>query len=157
MQGDCRLSIGLPPSSWLCRLWSWKEDLQQAWNRDRRAVCDQVGLSHCQHDGLVTVRDKACLRRGHNEQSRQGHQCSETTLTEESRFHISTPLGIEPGSFMTGSKRVYCTTWPVELCMNAGRLQALHKLTFFSEQSYTFGKFINLTINILFRYCFRGE
>jgi hypothetical protein len=27
-------------------------------------------------------------------------------LTGESRFHISTPLGIEPVSLMTGSKRV---------------------------------------------------
>ncbi len=27
-------------------------------------------------------------------------------LTGESRFHISTPLGIEPGSLMTGSKHV---------------------------------------------------
>jgi hypothetical protein len=33
-------------------------------------------------------------------------KCSETTLTRESQFHISTPLGIEPGSLMTGSKRV---------------------------------------------------
>jgi hypothetical protein len=32
--------------------------------------------------------------------------CSETMLTGESRFHTSTPLGIEPGSLMTGSKRV---------------------------------------------------
>jgi hypothetical protein len=32
--------------------------------------------------------------------------CSETMLTGESRFHIITPLGIEPGSIMTGSKRV---------------------------------------------------
>jgi hypothetical protein len=32
--------------------------------------------------------------------------CSETTLTGESRFHIRTPLGIEPESLMTGSKRV---------------------------------------------------
>jgi hypothetical protein len=39
------------------------------------------GLSHCQHDALVTVRDEARLRRGHNDQSRRGHQCSETTLT----------------------------------------------------------------------------
>jgi hypothetical protein len=31
--------------------------------------------------------------------------CSETTLTGESRFHIST-RGFEPGSLMTGSKRV---------------------------------------------------
>jgi hypothetical protein len=52
------------------------------------------------------VRDEARLRRGHNDQSRRGHQCSETTLTGESQFHISTPLGIEPGSLMTGSKWV---------------------------------------------------
>jgi hypothetical protein len=65
-----------------------------------------VGLSHCRYDDLVTVRDEACLRRGHNDQSRWGHQCSETMLTGESRFHISIPLGIEPGSLMTGSKRV---------------------------------------------------
>jgi hypothetical protein len=32
--------------------------------------------------------------------------CSKTTLTGESRFHINTPLGIEPGSLMTGSKQV---------------------------------------------------
>jgi hypothetical protein len=32
--------------------------------------------------------------------------CSKATLTGESRFHISTSLGIEPGSLMTGSKRV---------------------------------------------------
>ncbi len=36
----------------------------------------------------------------------QIRQCSETTLTGESRSHISTPLGIEPGSLMMGSKRV---------------------------------------------------
>ncbi len=38
--------------------------------------------------------------------SGQGHQCSKTTLTGESQFHISTPLGFEPGSLMTGSKWV---------------------------------------------------
>jgi hypothetical protein len=32
--------------------------------------------------------------------------CSETALTGESRFHKSTPLGIEPGSLMRGSKRL---------------------------------------------------
>jgi hypothetical protein len=31
---------------------------------------------------------------------------SETTLTGESRFHLSTTLGIEPGSLMRGSKQV---------------------------------------------------
>jgi hypothetical protein len=51
--------------------------------------------------------------------------CSKTTLTGESRFHISTPPGIEPGSLMTGSKRG--TTGLVELCMNVVRLQAIHR------------------------------
>jgi hypothetical protein len=83
-----------PPSSWLRQLWSRKGDLQWAWNRDRKAVWDQVGLSYCRHEGLVTVRDEASFRRGHNDQSRQRHQCSETTLTGESWFHISTPSGI---------------------------------------------------------------
>jgi hypothetical protein len=32
--------------------------------------------------------------------------CSEATLTGESQFHISTPLRIEPGSPIMGSKRV---------------------------------------------------
>jgi hypothetical protein len=78
------------------RLWSWKWDLQQAWNRDRRAVWDHVGLSHCQHEGLVMVRDEARVRRGHrNDQSFRGHQCSETMLTGESRFYISPPRGFE--------------------------------------------------------------
>jgi hypothetical protein len=35
--------------------------------------------SHCWHNSLVTVRDEARLRQGHNNQSRRGHQCSETT------------------------------------------------------------------------------
>jgi hypothetical protein len=53
------------------------------------------------------VRDGARLRRGHNDdQSRQGHQCSETTLTGESRFHVRTPQGFEPESLVTGSKQV---------------------------------------------------
>jgi hypothetical protein len=34
MQWDSRLSTGLPSSSQLCQLWSRKEDLQRAWNRD---------------------------------------------------------------------------------------------------------------------------
>jgi hypothetical protein len=69
-----------PPAARLCWLWSRKEDLQRAWNQDRRAVWDQVGSSHCRHDGLVMVQDKASLRQGHNDHSRQGHQCSEATL-----------------------------------------------------------------------------
>ncbi len=43
----------------------------------------------------MMVWDKACRSRGHrNDQSRQGHQCSKTSLTGESLFHISTPQGI---------------------------------------------------------------
>jgi hypothetical protein len=98
-------SRGLPPQQQTMWLWSQKEDLQRAWNQDRRAVWYQVGLSHCRQDGLVTVRDEAHLRQGHNDKSRQSHQCSKTTLTGESQFQISTPLGIEPGSLMMGSKR----------------------------------------------------
>ncbi len=62
---ECTKIAGYPrvypqqPTMWL---WSRKEDLQWAWNRNRRAVWDQVGLSHCRYDGLVTVRDKAHLR-----------------------------------------------------------------------------------------------
>ncbi len=52
------------------------------------------------------VRDEARLRQGHNDQSRQSHQYSKTTLNKGFRFHISTPLGIEPGSLMMGNKRV---------------------------------------------------
>ncbi len=98
-----------PPSSRLCWLWSQKKDLQQAWNWERRAVWDQVGLSQCRHDGLVTVQDTARLRQGYNDQSQWGHQCSETMLTGESRCYRSTRLGIEPGSLMTGSK--WLTHW----------------------------------------------
>jgi hypothetical protein len=112
MNAECRLSTWLPPSSWRCRLWSRNEDLQVVWNWDRRAVWDQVVLWHCRYNSLVTVRDEACLRRGHNDQSGRGHQCSETTLTGESQFRISMPLGIEPGSLMTGGKRV--THWTSE-------------------------------------------
>jgi hypothetical protein len=60
----------------------------------------------------VTVQDEACLGRGHNDQSCRGHQCSETTPTGEFRFHISTFLGIKPGSLMTGSKGL--THWTSE-------------------------------------------
>ncbi len=38
-----------------------------------------------------------------NDQSRWGHQCSETSLTVESRFHISPPRGFEPASLVAGS------------------------------------------------------
>jgi hypothetical protein len=77
------------------RLWSWKGDLQRAWNGDRRAVWDQVRLSHCRHEGQVMIQDEVRLRRGHrNDQSRRGHQCSEMTLIGQSWCHISTPQWI---------------------------------------------------------------
>ncbi len=42
-----------------------------------------------------SIWDEALRKRGCNDdQLRQGHQCSETTLTGESPFHISTPQGI---------------------------------------------------------------
>jgi hypothetical protein len=106
MKWVCRLSTGLPPSSRLRRLWSWKEVLQWAWNRDKKAAWDQVGLSHCRHKGLVTVWDEAQCRRGRNNDQSRGHQCSETSLTGESRFHISTPppRGFKPRSLVMGSK-----------------------------------------------------
>jgi hypothetical protein len=97
---------GFPPAANYVWLWSRKKELQRACNRDKRALWDQAGLSHFRYEGLVMVRDEARLRRGHNDQSCRGHQCSETTLTGECWFHISTPLGIEPGSLMMGSKRV---------------------------------------------------
>ncbi len=118
------------PSSRLCWLWSRKGDLQRAWNWDRKAVWDQVGLSHCRHDSLVTVRDEARCRRGYNDQSRWGHQCREMTLTGESLFHISTPWGLNPGP--SGWEANGWTTGPVELCMNAVRLQALHSAMIFN-------------------------
>ncbi len=63
-----------------------------------------TGLSHCRHEGLVMVWDRARLRRGYDDQLCQGHQCSKTTLTGESWFHISPPRGFEPRSLVTGSK-----------------------------------------------------
>jgi hypothetical protein len=40
------------------------------------------------------------------DQSRRGHQCSETTIVGESRFHISSPRGFEPVTLVAGSKQV---------------------------------------------------
>jgi hypothetical protein len=96
MQWDCRLSTGLPPAANYVACDS------------RRRICSEhetgteelfetsriITLSHY---GLVTVRYEAHLRRGHNDQLRQSHQCSETMLTGESRFHISTFIGLNPG------------------------------------------------------------
>ncbi len=51
--------------------------------------------------------------------------CSETTLTGESRFHISPPRGFEPVSLVAGSKQVVhwtSETWR-ESCEIAGSAQ----------------------------------
>jgi hypothetical protein len=50
-------------------------------------------------------------------------------LTGESRFHISTPLGIEPGSLMTGSKGL--THWTSETVYERNEIAG-------SAQSYQF-------------------
>jgi hypothetical protein len=55
--------------------------------------------------------------------------CTETTLIGESRFHISTPLRIEPRSLMPGNKYCKWTTGPVELCVDTVILQALHSIS----------------------------
>jgi hypothetical protein len=74
---------------------------------EQKSCVRSSGIITLSHDGLVMVWDEARLRRGHNDQSRRGHPCSKTALTGKSWFHISTPLGIEPRSLMTGSKWVY--------------------------------------------------
>ncbi len=81
-------------------------DLQHGTGVDGNSYPCIQGFFAFEDDGLVTVQDEAHLRQGHNDQLCWGHQCSETTLTGKSRFHINTPVGIEPGSLMTGSKRV---------------------------------------------------
>jgi hypothetical protein len=79
----------------------------------QKSCVNQVRLSHCLHDGLVTVQDEARLRKGHNDQSRQGHQCSEANMGIPVSHKY--PLGIEPGSLMSGSKGL--THWTSEtLC-----------------------------------------
>jgi hypothetical protein len=74
------------------------------------------------------VWDESPLRRGHNDQSCQGHQCSETTLTGESQFHMSTPLGIEPGSLMMGSKGL--THWTSETVYECSEIAGSPQLHF---------------------------
>jgi hypothetical protein len=57
--------------------------------------------------GLWDQRGESRVARGEvGANGLKNDYCSKTTLTGESRFHISTPPGIEPGSLMTGSKWV---------------------------------------------------
>jgi hypothetical protein len=72
------------------------------------------GISHCRHEGLVTVWDEARLGQSCNDdQSHWGLQCNETTLTGQSRFTYVPPRRFEPRSLERHGE-------------NEARLQALH-------------------------------
>jgi hypothetical protein len=68
----------------------------------RRETCSEreTGTGSCvRSSGTVTLSargpsDSCWGRSPVDDQSHRGHQCSETTLTGESRFHICTPQGI---------------------------------------------------------------
>jgi hypothetical protein len=97
----------------------------------RGKMCSLLQYVHTLKYILTTIIQLSPrLRRGHNDQSHQGHQCSKTTLIIESQFHISIPLGIEPGSLMTGSKRVdHWTSGTVYECSEiTGSPQRLHTI-----------------------------
>jgi hypothetical protein len=66
----------------------------------RPAASVKPGQESCvRSSGIITLlalgpSDSCWGQSPVDDQSRRGHQCSETSLTGESRFHISTPLGI---------------------------------------------------------------
>ncbi len=105
MKWDCKLSTAPPPPQQLTPSVVKPEGGSVASMKPGQKSC-------VRSSGIITLlargpRDKARLRRGHrNYLSRRGHQCSETTLTGESRFHISPPRGFEPGFLVMVSKRV---------------------------------------------------
>jgi hypothetical protein len=78
----------------------------------RPAASVKPGQESCVRSrGTVTLSargpsDSCWGRSPVDDQSRRGHQCSETTLTGESRFHISPPRGFEPVTLVAGSKQV---------------------------------------------------
>ncbi len=57
-------------------------------------------------------------------------------LTGESQFHISIPLGIEPGSLMMGSTRVdHWTSGTVYECIEIAGFHSLnYKLCYFTHE-----------------------
>jgi hypothetical protein len=77
---------------------------------------DDISIHSSKTYGHLTIRLK-----------RQFSICSETTLTGESRYHIITPWGLNLGPSSWEAKG--WPTRPVRLCVNAVRLQALHRAT----------------------------
>ncbi len=124
---DCRLSTGLPPSSWL-----------HGCEEGRPAASVKPGQESCVRSSgtdILSVRgpsDSYWGRSPVDDQSRRGHQCSVTTLTGESRFHISPPgdLNLWP-LWREANRLVYWTseTW-WESCEIAGSPQYTTKNQF---------------------------
>jgi hypothetical protein len=107
MEWDCRFSTGLPPSSRLRRLWSRKGDPAASVKPGQESCVRSSGIITLPARGPSDSSGQGHIRRGHNDdQSCRGHQCSETSLTGESRFHISTPQGIWTQVPCDGKQRV---------------------------------------------------
>jgi hypothetical protein len=60
--------------------------------------------------------------------------CSEASLTGESWFHKSTPLGIEPGSLITGSKWV--NHWTSSTVYECSEIAGSKQYLFLSVEEY---------------------
>jgi hypothetical protein len=93
MQWDCRLSTGLPPQ---------QPTMSAVKPEGGPAGSVKPGQESCvRSSGIITlsVQRPSDISGRSPPQTRPqwsitwGHQCSETTLTGESRFHISTPCG----------------------------------------------------------------
>jgi hypothetical protein len=102
MHWDCRLSTGLPCSSRLqyvsCEAGSVKPGQKSCVRSSEIITLSARRPSDSSGRSLPQTRPQWSIT--------SGHQCSETMLTWESWYHLSTPLGIEPGSLMTGRKWV---------------------------------------------------
>jgi hypothetical protein len=100
--------------------WDEKDGFRTSGSRDER---------HTYRRWLAIVKGKGqgdMHRRIISSNIKHSQSCSETTLTGESQFHKSTPMGFEPGSLMTGSKWVdHWTSGTVYDCSEiAGSLQS---------------------------------
>ncbi len=76
-------------------------------------------------------------QRSQGSESCQGHQCSKTTLTGEIPFShtVSTPLGFEPRSLMTESKRV--VHWTSETWWEWSEIAGSPQYTFTTQLVFT--------------------